>query len=79
MLESREYATIREIAEGLEDQRDRRQCMLRLTLLAPDIFEANLEWGGQPAALKLDSLMRERVPVEWSGQRQFLLSHCKDE
>jgi hypothetical protein len=66
MLESGEYATIREIAtaEKINDAYVGR--VLRLTLLAPELVEAILG-GRQPAEITLASLFR-RFPVEWDAQ-----------
>ena len=76
MLESGNYATIREIAAAEQINESYVGRVLRLTLLAPDIVEAILN-GRQPTGLQLDSLMMERLPVGWIEQRQFLLSHYK--
>jgi hypothetical protein len=67
MLESGEYATIREIANAEKINETYVGRVLRLTLLAPDIVEAILN-GRQPAGLQLDGLMR-RFPVGWRDQR----------
>jgi hypothetical protein len=73
MLESGEYATIREIAAVEKINETYVGRVLRLTLLAPDIVEAILN-GRQPARLQLDGL-RRRFPVDWSEQRaEFLRS-----
>jgi hypothetical protein len=73
MLESGEYATIREIANVEKINESYVGRVLRLTLLAPDIVEAILG-GGQPAGLQLDGLMR-RFPVAWREQREDLEYH----
>jgi hypothetical protein len=70
MLESGEYATIREIAAAEKINESYVGRVLRLTLLAPGIVEAILG-GRQPAGLQLDGLMR-RFPVEWLLQRRAL-------
>jgi hypothetical protein len=67
MLESSEYATIREIGSAEKINETYVGRVLRLTLLAPDIVEAILN-GRQPAGLQLDGLMRG-VLVEWPAQR----------
>ena len=67
MLESGEYATIREIANAEKINETYVGRVLRLTLLAPDIVEAILN-GLQPTQLQLDGLMR-RFPVVWNEQR----------
>jgi hypothetical protein len=72
MLESGEYATIREIAAAEKINETYVGHLLRLSLLAPDIVEAILN-GRQPARLQLDGL-RRRFPVEWREQRAMLLT-----
>ena len=69
MLESGEYATIREIANAEKINESYVGRVLRLTLLAPDLIEVIL--GGRQLSLQLDGLMR-RFPVEWSEQRQTI-------
>jgi hypothetical protein len=69
MLESGEYATIREIANSEKINETYVGRVLRLTLLAPDIVEAILN-GRQPTGLQLDGLMR-RFPVGWWEQESF--------
>jgi hypothetical protein len=71
MLESGEYATIREIATAEKINETYVGRVLRLTLLAPDIVEAILN-GRQPKGLQLDGLMR-RFPVGWTAQRSEFL------
>ncbi|MEI8154075.1 MAG: hypothetical protein WCG92_21200 [Hyphomicrobiales bacterium] len=70
MLESGEYATIREIAAAEKINETYVGRVLRLTLLAPDIVEAILG-GRQPAGLQLDRLLR-RFPVGWREQSRIL-------
>ena len=70
MLESGEYATIREIAAAEKINESYVGRVLRLTLLAPDIVEAILN-GRQPAGLQLDRLLK-RFRVEWREQRAEL-------
>lgn len=72
MLESGEYATIREIADAEKINESYVGRVLRLTLLAPDIVEGILG-GRQPAGLQLDGLMR-RFPVGWREQRTAFLN-----
>jgi len=67
MLESGEYATIREIAAAERINESYVGRLLRLTLLAPDIVEAILN-GRQPAKLQLEGLLR-RFPIGWREQR----------
>ena len=63
MLESGEYATIREIAATEKINEPFVGRVLRLTLLAPKIVEAILD-GRQPAGLQLERLLRS-FPVTW--------------
>ena len=67
MLESGEYATIREIANAEMINETYVGRVLRLTLLVPEIVESIVN-GRQPAGLQLDGLMR-RFPVKWGEQR----------
>jgi hypothetical protein len=67
MLESREYATIREISNAEKINESYLGRVLRLTLLAPDVIEAILG-GRQPSELTLPGLMRP-FPVQWQAQR----------
>lgn len=67
MLESGEYATIREIAAAEKINETYVGRLLRLTLLVPDIVEAIMN-GRQPPGLQLDGLMK-RFPVGWREQR----------
>lgn len=71
MLESGEYATIREIAAAEKINESYVGRVLRLTLLAPDIVEATLN-GRQPAGLLLEDLLRP-FPVGWREQRAEIL------
>jgi hypothetical protein len=66
MLESGEYATIREIAQAEQINESYVGRVLRLTLLAPETVEAIL-LGRQPAWLGLDDLMK-RLPALWCEQ-----------
>ena len=67
MLESGEYATIKEIArmEKINDSYVAR--VLRLTLLAPDVVEMIVN-GRQPPSLTLSFLM-DRFPPIWAEQQ----------
>jgi hypothetical protein len=67
MLESGEYATIREITQAEKINETYVGRVLRLTLLAPEIIEAILG-GRQPVEITLAMLM-QRVPIEWPAQR----------
>lgn len=66
MLESREFATIAELAyrEGIAPSYMTR--VLRLTLLAPDIVETIL--GGKQGPEVTLAQVLEPVPVEWERQ-----------
>jgi hypothetical protein len=70
MLESGEFATIREIATAEKISDPYLGRVLRLTLLVPAIIERIVN-GRQPAGLQLDGLMR-RFPVGWREQRDAL-------
>lgn len=74
MLESGEYATIREITQAEKINETYVSRVLRLTLLAPDIVEGILR-GRQAAGLQLDKLMR-RFAVGWREQRILMVSDC---
>lgn len=67
ILESGEYATIREIAAAEKVNESYVGRVVRLTLLAPAIVEAILN-GRQSAGLHLEHLLRP-FPVEWPNQR----------
>jgi hypothetical protein len=66
MLESGEYATIREIAEAEKINESYVGRVLRLTLLAPDLVEAILD-GRQRPDMTFATLMRP-FPVRWREQ-----------
>ena len=72
MLENGTHATIAEIAAAEKINESYVGCVLRLTLLAPDLVEAILG-GRQPADLQLATLMKP-LPVDWSGQRNRLIA-----
>lgn len=67
MLESEQYATIREIATAEKINESYVSRVLRLTLLAPATVEAILD-GRQGPDVTLAALMRP-FPVEWDKQR----------
>lgn len=67
MLESGQFATIKDLAAAEKINSSYVSRVLRLTLLAPDIVEAILD-GRQPEGVTLPELMKE-VAVEWEGQR----------
>jgi hypothetical protein len=70
MLESGDYATVRDLAKAENINESYLGRVLRLTLLAPKIIEDILE-GKQPASLELECLLR-KFPVEWSEQLEAL-------
>ena len=70
MLESGDYATVRDLAKAEAINESYLGRVLRLTLLAPKVIEAILE-GKQSATLELDVLLKQ-YPVEWNKQRQAL-------
>ncbi len=71
MLESGDYATVRDLAKAEVINESYLGRVLRLTLLAPKIIEAILE-GKQPANLELDDLM-QLFPIEWDKQVETLI------
>ena len=70
MLESGDYATVRDLAQAESINESYLGRVLRLTLLAPKIVETILE-GRQPANLELSDLL-EQFPVEWDKQLEML-------
>jgi hypothetical protein len=70
MLESGDYATVRDLAKAEAINESYLGRVLRLTLLAPKIVEAILE-GKQSATLELDDLLKQ-FPIEWAQQRGSL-------
>jgi hypothetical protein len=66
LLESGEYVTLAELADGEKISRSYVSRILRLTLLAPDLVERILD--GRPAP-QLSQLM-QAFPVEWERQRE---------
>ena len=71
MLESGQFATIAELADGEKIAPSYLTRVLRLTLLAPDIVEAILD-GKQGPEVTLARLL-ETLPVEWKGQHGILI------
>jgi hypothetical protein len=67
MLETGQYATVKDLARAEKINPSYASRLLRLTLLAPNIVEAILD-GRQPEGMTLPGLM-EPFPVEWKGQR----------
>ena len=70
MLESGDYATVRDLAKAEAINESYLGRVLRLTLLAPTLIEAILE-GRQPANLELDDLLQQ-FPVAWDQQLETL-------
>ena len=70
MLESGEFATIAELAEGEGIASSYMTRVLRLTLLAPDIVKAILD-GKQGPGVTLARVL-EPFPLEWEAQRWLL-------
>src|ERR1700716_4559317 len=70
MLESGDYATVRDLARAEAINESYLGRVLRLTLLAPNIIEAILE-GRQPANLELDDLLQQ-FPIGWGRQLRSL-------
>ena len=66
MLESGDYATVRDLAKAEAINESYLGRVLRLTLLSPTLIEAILE-GRQPATLGLDDLLKQ-FPIEWDRQ-----------
>jgi hypothetical protein len=66
MLESGDYATVRDLAKAEAINESYLGRILRLTLLPPTLIDAILE-GRQPANLELDDLL-QRSPIEWDRQ-----------
>lgn len=73
MLESGEYATIREIATAEKINESYVGRVLRLTLLAPEIVESTLD-GRQLPELQLDGLLKP-FPVHWEAQIEHFRSN----
>jgi hypothetical protein len=70
MLESGDYATVRDLAKAETINESYLGRVLRLTLLSPTLIEAILE-GRQPANLELDDLLQQ-FPIEWDRQLRSL-------
>ena len=70
MLESGDYATVRDLAKAEAINESYLGRVLRLTLLSPTLIEAILE-GRQPANLELDDLLQQ-FPIEWDRQLRSL-------
>jgi hypothetical protein len=70
MLESGEYATVRDLAKAEAINESYLGRILRLTILSPTLIEAILE-GRQPANLELDDLLQQ-FPIQWDRQLGYL-------
>lgn len=66
MLESKLFATVRDLAKAERINESYLCRVLRLTLLSPALTEAILD-GQQPDGLDLKSLLKS-IPVEWDKQ-----------
>ena len=66
MLESGDYATVRDLAKVEAINESYLGRILRLTLLSPSLIEAILE-GRQPPTLELDDLLQQ-FPIQWDRQ-----------
>jgi len=64
LLEQGRYRSICALARELGVDNSYVACLLRLTLLAPDIIEVILD-GTEPGGLSLEKLFR--VPMAWEG------------
>ena len=73
LLEDGKYATARDLARAFNLEPGWVAEVLRMTNLAPDIFEAILE-GVQPRHLNLQTIRgrHEPLPLEWAEQRKLL-------
>lgn len=70
MLESGDYATVRELANA-EKANESYVCrLLRLTLLSPELIEAILN-GTQDKRLQLADLLG-KLPLDWNLQRKHV-------
>jgi len=70
MLETGNYATVRDLAEAENINEVYLGRVLRLTLLAPNTIDAILA-GRQLATLKLDDLLKQ-IPVQWEKQLETI-------
>ncbi len=66
MLETRRFATIKDLTTAEKINSSYVSRVLRLTGLAPDIVNAILD-GRQPEGMTLPALMKP-LPVEWDQQ-----------
>jgi hypothetical protein len=70
MLESRDYASVTDLAKAEKINLSYLCRVLRLTLLAPDIMEALLD-GKQNCRFQLSDFLQS-IPLIWAEQRQRL-------
>jgi hypothetical protein len=70
MLDTDVYATPEDLARAKGVDATYVNCVLRLTLLAPDIVEAIFD-GRQRAEMGLDDML-EGFPLDWARQLQSL-------
>jgi hypothetical protein len=68
-LESRRYATDRDLANAESINESYLGRVLRLALLSPTIIEVILE-GRQPGTLELADFLKQ-FPIEWDKQHRF--------
>jgi hypothetical protein len=71
LLENGTYSCLDEIAKAERIGASFVSRIIRMSLLAPDIVDAILA-GRQPAYLTLTQLMAP-FPIDWEGQRPFLM------
>ncbi len=71
LLDDGTYASVSDIAQAENIDRSYAGCILRLTLLAPEIVEAIVE-GDQQVEMRLPVLLMP-WPVEWERQRRILV------
>jgi len=69
MLETGVHATLEDVAKAKGVNATYVSRILRLTLLAPEIVEAILDWR-QPAELQLNDLL-QGFPLGWDQQARF--------
>ena len=74
MLESGQFATIKDLAAAEKINSSYVSRLLRLTLLSPNIVQAVLD-GRQPAGMTLPGLMKG-FSVQWSTQHEWAAQEC---
>jgi hypothetical protein len=72
MLEDGQFATVQDLAAAEKINPPYVSRVLRLTLLGPDLVEAILD-GRQPEGMTLPGLI-EPFPVDWAGQRRWVVA-----